>query len=110
MAAGEYVRDHGGRSVAAVEIGFIGWASRARVLDLMGLVTPEALAAQTRGTLPEFVAREAPEYLIDATLFHPWSLGAILRFPPIAESYSEVASFPDERYPGLLIRVLRRRR
>ena len=110
MAAGEYVRDHGGGSVATVEIGYVGWVSTGRILDLMGLVTPEALAARKRGTLPELVAREAPDYVLDATLFGPWTFDDLLRHPPIAERYTEVARFPDERYPGLLVRVLRRRR
>ncbi len=108
VAAGRFIREHRGRSVAAVEIGFLGWESEAPVLDLMGLVRPDALAARKRGDLPTLVAREGPEYLVDATLFRdPW-LNPILNHPVIAGGYREVASFPDGRDPGLRVRLLRR--
>ncbi|MBW8876189.1 MAG: hypothetical protein JF614_14580 [Acidobacteria bacterium] len=108
VAAGRFIREHRGRSVAAVEIGFLGFESGAPVLDLMGLVRPDALAARKRGDLPALVAREGPEYLVDATLFRdPW-LNPILNQPAIAAGYREVASFPDGRDPGLRVRLLRR--
>ncbi|HEX3555094.1 MAG TPA: hypothetical protein VIA62_17865 [Thermoanaerobaculia bacterium] len=108
VAAGRFIREHRGRSVAAVEIGFLGWESEAPVLDLMGLVRPDALAARKRGDLPALVAHEQPEYLVDATLFRdPW-LNPILAHPAIAAGYREVASFPDGRDPGLRVRLLRR--
>jgi hypothetical protein len=108
VAAGRFIREHRGASVAAVEIGFLGWKSGAPVLDLMGLVRPDALAARKRGDLPALVARERPEYLVDATLFRdPW-LNPILSHPVIAAGYREVASFPDGRDPGLRVRLLRR--
>ncbi|HEX4959386.1 MAG TPA: hypothetical protein VF173_01010 [Thermoanaerobaculia bacterium] len=106
VAAGRFIREHHGTRVAAVEIGFLGYESGVPVLDLMGLVTPEALAARKRGDLPALVAREQPEYLIDATLFRdPW-LNPILAQPAIASYYHEVANFPDGRDPGLRVRVL----
>ncbi|HYX26340.1 MAG TPA: hypothetical protein VFC23_19460 [Thermoanaerobaculia bacterium] len=108
VAAGRFIREHRGASVAAVEIGFLGWEAEAPVLDLMGLVRPDALAARKRGDLPALVAREGPEYLVDATLFRdPW-LNPILSHPAIAAGYREVASFPDGRDPGLRVRLLRR--
>lgn len=107
VEAARIVRQGGG-SVAAVEIGFLGYFSEAPVLDLMGLVSPEALEARRRGTLADLVARERPEYLLDVPLFRAQVLDSILADPRIAAAYKEVAELPDGRYPGSRIRVLRR--
>ncbi|HYG61937.1 MAG TPA: hypothetical protein VEL74_05115 [Thermoanaerobaculia bacterium] len=107
MEAARRVRDGGGRSVAAVEIGFLGYESDARVLDLMGLVSPEALTARRDGTLPALVARERPDYLVDVSLFQP-VLGPILDEPAVQASYQPVAELPDGRGPGVRLRLLRK--
>jgi hypothetical protein len=103
MEAARRIRESGGRSVAAVEIGFLGYESGARVLDLMGLVSPEALAARKQGTLPALVARERPDYLVDVSLFQP-VLAPILNDPAI--HYRDVAELPDGR--GVRLGLLRR--
>lgn len=103
--AARRIREGGGRSVAAVEIGFLGYESGARVLDLMGLVSPEALAARKQGTLPALVARERPDYLVDVSLFQP-VLAPILNDPAI--HYRDVAELPDGRGQGVRLRLFRR--
>jgi hypothetical protein len=107
MEAARRIREGGGRSVAAVEIGFLGYESGARVLDLMGLVSPEALAARKQGTLPALVARERPDYLVDVSLFQP-VLAPILAEPAIRSSYKNVAELTDGRGPGVRLWLLRR--
>src|SRR6185436_11427392 len=107
VEAARIVRQGGG-SVAAVEIGFLGYFSEAHVLDLMGLVSPEALAARQRGDLADLVARERPEWLLDVTLFRAQVLDQVMADPRIAAAYKEVAELRDERHPGIRIRVLRR--
>jgi len=106
VEAARIIRQSGG-SVAAVEIGFLGYFSEAPVLDLMGLVSPEALEARRRGNLAELVARERPDYLLDVVLFRPQVLAPILADPQIAAEYKEVAELADGRFPGSTIRVLR---
>lgn len=106
VEAARIIRQTGG-SVAAVEIGFVGYFSEAPVLDLMGLVSPEALEARRRGDLAELVARERPEYLLDVTLFRAQVLDPVLAAPRIAATYREVAEIADGRFPGSRIRVLR---
>jgi hypothetical protein len=108
MEAARRIRQAGGRSVAAVEIGFLGYESGARVLDLMGLVSPEALAARQQGTLPALVARERPDYLVDVSLFQP-VLGPILAAPAVRASYREVSKLQDGRRPAVRLRLFQRK-
>ena len=107
VEAARIVRQGGGGAVAAVEIGFLGYFSEAPVLDLMGLVSPEALAARQRGNLGSLVARERPEWLLDVTLFRAQVLDQVMTDPRIASWYRQVAELPDGRHPGIRIRVLR---
>ncbi|HBL27239.1 MAG TPA: hypothetical protein DD490_10430 [Acidobacteria bacterium] len=107
VEAARIVRQTGG-SVAAVEIGFLGYFSEAPVLDLMGLVSPEAREARRSGTLADLVARKRPDYLLDATLFRGQILAPLLADPRIATSYREVAEIPDGRGAGQRIRLLSR--
>jgi hypothetical protein len=108
VEAARIIRQTGG-SVAAVEIGFLGYFSDTPVLDLMGLVSPAALEARQRGDLAGLVARQRPDYLLDVALFRPQVLAPILADPRIAAEYQEVAVLEDGRFPGSQIRVLRRR-
>lgn len=106
-AAGTWLRAHaaGTPTAAAVEIGFFGYASRARILDLVGLVSPRSVAARAAGRLPRLVEQERPEYLLDATLFHQQYLDPAAD-PALAAAYHPVASFADGRGAGLSIRLL----
>jgi hypothetical protein len=96
VEAARRIRETGG-SVAAVEIGFLGYFSEAHVLDLMGLVSPEALEARQRGDLADLVARERPDYLLDVSLFRAGVLGPVLADPRIAAGYEEVGVIEDGR-------------
>ncbi|HYH45586.1 MAG TPA: hypothetical protein VEG34_07855, partial [Thermoanaerobaculia bacterium] len=93
-------------AVAAVEIGALGWATRAPVLDLAGLVSPAVLAAKANGTVPQLVARERPACLVDAPVFRTLLLGEVLREPRIAASYRPVAVFETLEYGGGTVRLL----
>jgi hypothetical protein len=110
--AGRYLAAQGGAgeaTVAAVEICVLGYVSGLRVLDLAGLVSPEALAAQRAGKLPELVAARRPEFLVDVAAFRKPILGAILARPEIAAGYREAAAFTAPDYGGGAVRIERRR-
>lgn len=95
-----------GTTVAALEIGVLGtFAPRQRILDLGGLVSPAVLAARRDGTLPDFLARTRPDYLIDSTHFAAF-FAPLLAQPEIAAGYREVLRIPDGR--GAELRVLKR--
>lgn len=53
--------------VAALDIGAVGYASERRVLDLMGLVSPEILAVGAEMGFPEMVASGAWVHVPEAT-------------------------------------------
>ncbi len=101
-------------TVAAPEIGALGWATRARVLDTTGLVSPQALAWLERpvgegGSIPPRLLR-----LTDAA-----ALVALDRFlepslaadPGALDRWSEVARYPAYAWGGpRTVRVYRRAR
>jgi hypothetical protein len=108
---GEFIRRESapGDVVAAVEIGILGYVSRRSVLDLMGLVDPEVLAARRTGQLAELVVKRAPRFVVDAPLFHSATLDAILTHPHIRDRYVVRATFrrPEYEYGGT-VRLLER--
>jgi hypothetical protein len=94
-------------TVAAVEIGVLGYFAPARVLDLAGLVTPEVVPARASGTLPALVAARAPEYILDADAF-PDVMRPVLAAPGIAGRYTPVISVRHGEDPHRRLRLLRR--
>jgi hypothetical protein len=99
-------------TVAAPEIGALGWATRARVLDTTGLVSPAALSWLGRpegegGSIPPRLLRESgadalvtlDRFLAPALASDPGALGG----------WSEVARYPAHAFgsPGT-VRVFRR--
>jgi hypothetical protein len=105
----EYARVVGGLSigpgdvVAAPEIGVVGWATRARVLDTVGLVTPEALrwleVAPSWGVIPPRLLRETDaDLLVTSDRFLAPALaadpGALERWVEIAIPAGRLAEAP----------------
>lgn len=73
--------------VAALDIGAVGWASERRVLDLMGLVSPEILELGSRMGFAEMVASGAwlgapgpdrPGWLVDRSEAGPRFAGRVI--------------------------------
>jgi hypothetical protein len=108
---GEYLRRQTtpGTSVAAVEIGVLGFFGDRPILDLMGLITPEALAARHARRLGEFVDARAPTYVVCPPNFRDNEL-RFLDEPPIAGHYVAAAAFSDPDFtPGPVVLEKRRR-
>jgi hypothetical protein len=95
-------------TVAAVEIGVLGYASDLRVLDLAGLVSPAVLAARRAGRLPELVAAAQPDFLVDVPAFRRPIVDAILARPEIAARYRAAAALTAPDYGGGVVRIYRR--
>ncbi|MCP4661895.1 MAG: hypothetical protein GY856_41355 [bacterium] len=104
---GEFLaRIPGDGRVATVEIGVVGYFSRKPILDLVGLVSPEALQAKMHGRLPELVEEVMPRYIIDAPHFR--SAYPVLERPGVAHQYQTIATFEDPRSGRGKIRLLER--
>ncbi len=101
-------------TVAAPEIGALGWATRARVLDTTGLVSPAALGWLGRpdgegGSIPPRLLRETDAAaLVALDRFLEPSLAAD---PGALGRWSEVARYPAHAFGGSgTVRVFRRAR
>ena len=76
----------------------MGYFSDLPVLDLSGLVSPDALAAKVGGNLSDLLARRRPRYVVYTPFFVRW-------FPVLEElrtdpAYAPMAAFANPR-PGL---------
>lgn len=83
-------------TVAATEIGIIGWrVYPARIEDMAGLVTPEAVGVR-RGT---YIARTRPDYVALRTDIGGQIAADLAHVPALRGAYRLVHSFPDPRRP-----------
>jgi hypothetical protein len=94
--------------VAAVEIGFLGYTSEISVLDLMGLVTPDAHAAKISGKLDEYVAEKAPRYIVYNPVFNTSVFKEKLAYNEIRKTYQRVKKFQTEEYEARAVILLER--
>jgi len=96
-----------GDTLAAEEIGVLGFFTRCRVLDLAGLVTPEAVTAASRGALPALVRERDPRFFVDADAFHE-RLGKILAAADARARYRLVADVQHGDDPHRRLRLFER--
>jgi hypothetical protein len=101
-------------TVAAPEIGALGWATRARVLDTTGLVSPAALVWLERpegegGSIPPRLLRETDaDAVVALDRFLEPSLAAD---PGALARWTEVGRYPAHAWGGpRTVRVFRRNR
>jgi hypothetical protein len=81
--------------VAAVEIGVLGYFSGRPILDLVGLVSPQARRARAEGRLDELLLETPPAAIVDVPLFHREH--PVLADPEVRRRYVEGAAFEDQR-------------
>ena len=85
-------------TVAAVEVGFLGFTLRQPVLDLMGLGSPGALEAMRTGRIADFVIERNPAFLVYNTNFR-YLLGPLLDDPRFTARWRIVDTVPpDDRH------------
>ncbi len=94
--------------VAAVEIGAIAFFGDRPVLDLVGLVDPQVLAARSEGRIAALFAAGPPDYVVDNPNFHATFLAPLVASGELARNYVAVATFvrPEFAFP---VRLLARR-
>jgi len=93
-------------SIASIEVGALGFYTDLRVIDLVGLVTPESLIGVSRGDFGAIFWRTQPDYLV----YHPrgWMFfRRIVGHPDFVGLYEPVLHLNEAKYE---IRLFRRRR
>ena len=86
-------------SIATVEVGFLGFATRRPVLDLMGLGSPGALDAVTSSGVADFFLERDPAFLVANPTFS-YILDPLITDPRFRSRYEPVFSVPPtDRYP-----------
>ena len=102
--AGEWIGAHGGpaTSVAYLEVGEVGYYSQARVIDLLGLVTPGAAAQVPAHDFDWAVQRYTPEYYLANSRFEgtPQVEGLLMHLSHTAwftAAYSPVMTMTEQR-------------
>ena len=101
-AVGRYLRQTAppGATVAAVEIGALGYFGDRPVLDLVGLVDPPVVAARREGRLAALVRQRDPRYVLVPPQFRPGLLGPLLADPALTDRYRPIVFFTDPDYQG----------
>lgn len=109
-AVGRHLRERApaGSAVASMEIGALAYHADRPVLDLVGLVDPEVLAARDAGRLPELVAERAPDYILVPPPFLGRELGGVMRHTRIRDRYRPAARFFDPAYEHDPVTLYRR--
>jgi hypothetical protein len=80
--------------LAFVEIGYLGFYTQNRIIDLAGLVLPKVTDAVVKGGYTWAFWHYRPDYYLYRPAFDPL-LGKIYHDPRFLEEYEAVAEFPD---------------
>ena len=100
--------------VAAAEIGAIGYFSEARILDTVGLISPEALKyyplpadlyETSYAIPPHLIMSTRPDYVVTMEVF---AENGLLIDPQFVEDYSEIYRKPTDAFGGTNLLVFQR--
>jgi hypothetical protein len=87
-------------SVGYIEVGFVGYFSRRRMVDPFGLVTPEAAGGVARGDFLHAYRTRRPDVILHSSVFFPTQMGHLEREPWFHGAYRAVATLDSGRgYP-----------
>jgi hypothetical protein len=103
---GEFLAAQPRGTVAAIEIGVLGYYARQPILDLVGLVSEATLDAQRAGGLADLLAREPPDYAVAVERYA--DRFPLARWLGARPDFREIARFDDLASGRGSIRVLAR--
>lgn len=89
-------------SLAFIEIGYLGYFTSNPVIDLAGLILPEAVPYVARKDFAHAFWAFEPDYYVYLPDFD-WALAAIRANPEFDRRYSPVAELPGPREAGFVI-------
>lgn len=85
-------------SITALEIGYLGYHAQRRIIDLVGLVTPEVSKHIHDGDLQWAIKKYQPDYLFYNEEFSGW-METITYQPWFEESYKQIREMNQSGYP-----------
>ncbi|MBN2393417.1 MAG: hypothetical protein JXR84_21980 [Anaerolineae bacterium] len=92
------------RSVAYAEIGYLGYYTENRIIDLMGLILPDIIPHIADGDFSWGFWYYQPDYYVYLPEFD-WALGEIYTDPRFEKSYKPVATLPGPGTNNFVIYV-----
>lgn len=90
------------QSIAYVEIGYLGYYTENRIVDLMGLVTPSITHYIAEGDFAQGFWKHEPDYFVYLPDFD-WALGGIHTDPRFDQLYQAVATLAGPRDTDFVI-------
>jgi hypothetical protein len=84
-------------TVGYLEVGFLGYHARRRIVDPLGLVSPNAAAAIARRDFLDTYRTRQPDVILHQPLFFPQHLGILVEQPWFIANYRAVATLPSGR-------------
>ncbi len=89
-------------SIAYIEVGYLGFFTNNRIIDLAGLVTPEVIPHIANGDFAWGFLNSKPDYYIYYPAFD-WALHDIRADPQFDKQYRQVATLPGKQQPDTII-------
>jgi hypothetical protein len=102
MASWFHENTHANDSVAYIEIGYLGFYSDNRIVDLAGLLDRETAEHVARRDFSWAFWRARPDYYVHVPEFN-WALGVIRKDPRFSRWYQPVVSMPGKLKHKLVI-------
>ncbi|MFN8492000.1 MAG: hypothetical protein U0350_30645 [Caldilineaceae bacterium] len=104
LTLAQWIREHTqpGESIAYVEIGYLGYYTDNRIIDLAGLVLPDVVPHIAEGDYAWGFWHYAPDYYIYLADFD-WIVEKIHTNPEFTTLYREVATLPGPRSTNFVI-------
>ena len=91
-----------GESIAYIEVGYLGYFTNNRIIDLSGLVTPEVIPHIAERDFAWGFWNFEPDYYIYYPGFD-WALYEIRSNPQFNEQYRQIAVIPGQQQPDIIV-------
>jgi hypothetical protein len=90
------------KSIAYIEIGYLGYYTNNRIVDLAGLLSPDAVPHIAEGDFAWSFWHAEPDYYVYLPEFD-WALAAIKADPRFEQNYQPVVSLPSQFADNFII-------
>jgi hypothetical protein len=104
LAISDWVRTHTQpeESIAFLEIGYFGYYTNNRIVDLAGLIHPESVPHIAQGDFAWTFWHHQPDYYLYLPDFD-WAVASIQSDPRLAQHYEPIATLPGPRTTDFVV-------